>query len=378
MADRQTRRPRRSWGKLRKRASGRWEASYVGPDLARHHAPVTFTSKMDGERWLADERRLVERDEWTPPAQRAAEKHARAKTLKQYASAWIETRNLKPRTRIEYEGLLAGPLDPLAHLALGNIAAETVRRWHAEMGSDTPRRRSHAYAMLHAICATAVVDGWITSNPCQIRGAMNPPTKRAATILEVDEIGKLALAIRPERLKCLVLVSAWCGLRWGEVTELRRKDIDAECAVITVARGVTHRKKQCIIDSPKSGKGRTVVVPPHIREDLADHLGRNVADCPDALVFPAVRGCHLNDQVFRNYFTDALNAIGREGVRVHDLRHFAGSQAARVGNLRETMDRLGHSTVTASMRYQGMVSGRDREIAAALSALALDAADTCR
>ena len=34
---------------------------------------------------------------------------------------------------------------------------------------------------------------------------------------------------------------------------------------------MTHRKG-CRIDTPKSGKGRTVVVPPHIREDLANHL----------------------------------------------------------------------------------------------------------
>ncbi|WP_308117213.1 hypothetical protein [Mycobacterium avium] len=34
------------------------------------------------------------------------------------------------------------------------------------------------------------------------------------------------------------------------------------------------------------------------------------------------------------------------------------------------MGRLGHSTVSASLIYQGIVSGRDAEIADALSALA--------
>jgi hypothetical protein len=36
------------------------------------------------------------------------------------------------------------------------------------------------------------------------------------------------------------------------------------------------------------------------------------------------------------------------------------------------MGRLGHSTVKASLVYQGIVSGRDAEIADALSALAGD------
>jgi len=41
-----------------------------------------------------------------------------------------------------------------------------------------------------------------------------------------------------------------------------------------------------------------------------------------------------------------------------------------VGNLVETMDRLGHTTVTASMRYQQIVNGRDAAVAQALSDLA--------
>jgi hypothetical protein len=72
----------------------------------------------------------------------------------------------------------------------------------------------------------------------------------------------------------------------------------------------------------------------------------------------------------REYFADALAAIGREGVRVHDLRHFSGTQTARVGNLVETIGRLGHSTVKAASTYQQIVSGRDAEVAEALSELA--------
>ena len=78
----------------------------------------------------------------------------------------------------------------------------------------------------------------------------------------------------------------------------------------------------------------------------------------------------MNDSVFAKHFAPALNTVGREGVRIHDLRHFAGTQAARCGNLVETMQRLGHSTAKASMIYQQVASGRDRELAAALSVLA--------
>jgi integrase len=63
--------------------------------------------------------------------------------------------------------------------------------------------------------------------------------------------------------------------------------------------------------------------------------------------------------------------IGREGVRVHDLRHSAGTMTALTGaTLAETMARLGHSTPKAAMLYQPVASGRAEAIAAGLSRLA--------
>jgi integrase len=50
-----------------------------------------------------------------------------------------------------------------------------------------------------------------------------------------------------------------------------------------------------------------------------------------------------------------------EGLRVHDLRHTAGTLAtAAGGSLREVMGRLGHSTTVAAVRYMA-----DRDAATA-------------
>ena len=43
------RRSRRSFGKIKKLPSGRYQASYLGPDGERHNGPVTFLAKMDAD-----------------------------------------------------------------------------------------------------------------------------------------------------------------------------------------------------------------------------------------------------------------------------------------------------------------------------------------
>lgn len=364
----------RGWGYIRKLPSKRFQASYIGPDLIRHKALHTFTARMDAEGWLAGERRKIELDIWEPPSKARELAKAKAVTVSEYALEWVEQRNIKPRTRSGYKDILRLHIDPtIGRVALVNLSPAAVRSWYSNLGTDHPRRNSHAYGLLHAVCATAVSDGLMPSNPCAIARAMNPPSQRKPTILTVDEMAALADAIRPERLKALVLLSAWCGVRWGEVSELRRKDFEAGCEVVHVSRAVTRRERQYRVDTPKTGKGRAVVVPPHIRDDIQHHLDSHVGPDPEALLFPAVRGGHMNDRVFRReHFDLALEAIGKDkaDVRLHDLRHFAGTQAARVGNLVETMGRLGHTTVKASLIYQQIVSGRDAQVAAALSELA--------
>jgi integrase len=251
---------------------------------------------------------------------------------------------------------------------LGMVTGEKIRTWFASLNRETASQNGKAYDLLKSILGTAVKDGLLVSNPCQI-SRTSAPRKREPIILDVSEIGAISGAV-PDQIKALVLVLAWCGPRWGEAIELRRKDIDSAVEKIFVGRSVTH-EGQCRIDTTKSGKAHFVAIPPHIRADIKHHLDSYVEKSPDALLFvPSKGGCHLNDSVFKRFYLDpALKTIDKQGVRIHDLRHFAGTQAARVGNLVETMQRLGHSTPKASLIYQQIASGRDMDVAVALSAL---------
>lgn len=90
----------------------------------------------------------------------------------------------------------------------------------------------------------------------------------------VDDVRTLADTMSP-KFGVMVLLSA-CGLRHGEVAELHRKDLSDDPAVLTVARAMTYRSGQTVIGLPKSVKARTVVVLPHIRDDLNHHLDVHV------------------------------------------------------------------------------------------------------
>ena len=368
------RKSRRGWGAIRRMRSKRYQASYLGPDGAYHHAATTFENKALAERWLDGERHLIECNNWETPAARTRAQKGRGVTVGGYATTWIDQRPLKPSTEADYRRILAKHIGPrLGAMPIKTLTAEAVRAWYASLRTAAPSVRVRAYGLLKAICSTAVLDELIGTNPCSIKDGARYKTNREPATLAVSEVAALADAIAPE-LRAAVLIGAWCGLRFGEYTELRRGDISEGAVQIQVSRAATH-PGACIVSTPKSGLGRTVTVPRHIRADILEHLRMYTGPQASALLFtPSRGGCHLLNPAFRAQFRKALKAVGREGVRVHDLRHFCGTQVAAVSSLRETMDFLGHSSVTASLIYQHAAAGRGAEIAESLSRAAEAAA----
>ena len=57
--------------------------------------------------------------------------------------------------------------------------------------------------------------------------------------MSVAEVGAFADAM-PERLRLFVLLGAWCGLRRGELLDLKRRDVDLMRGAVRVERAVLH------------------------------------------------------------------------------------------------------------------------------------------
>jgi integrase len=370
---------RRGWGKCRKLPSKRIQASYVGPDGRRHTADATFTTKLDAEAWLAAERRLVESGGWSSPAARRAAREAAQLTVADYADRWLAERELKPRTRSEYRRLLDNLILPaVGARTVAAIAPADIRAWHAELDPGTPTQRAHAYALLKAIMATAVDEELRDTNPCRIRGAGSSRRASRTEPATIDELAALVQAM-PPRYQAMVLLAAWCALRFGELTELRRSDVDLGQGVLHVRRAVSWVDGQPVVGSPKSEAGlRTVAIPPHIIPAIRTHLQAMPMTGRDALLFPAAGdpSAHLRQSSLNRVFDRARRAVGRPDFRFHDLRHTGAVLATLTGaSLKETMVRLGHSTPAAAMRYQHVARGRDQEIAQRLSAMAAGSPD---
>jgi integrase len=371
---------RRKFGKVRRLPSGRWQASYVGPYDRRYVAEHTFDTEGDADTWLTTIRADMVRGLWTPPTD------AKPTNFDEYATAWLAGRTLKPRTRDHYRRLLDARLLPtFGDQPVKAITADLIRRWHADQGDEQPTMRAHAYGLLRSILATAVHDGLLAANPCHIRGAGNSKRVHKIKPATLPELEALVAAM-PERYQVMTLLAAWCGLRFGELTELRRKDLDMKNGVIHVRRAVVRVGGQVEVTTPKSDAGtRDVAIPPHLIPAIKEHLRSHISGGKDGLVFPGPDGGHLapsslygrkstktkRGKVKRGWgFYYAREVAKRPDLRWHDLRHTGAVLAASTGaTLAELMGRLGHSTPGAALRYQHAAEGRDAEIARRLSAL---------
>lgn len=359
---------RRDFGSIRQRGK-RWQVRYTDP--TGQVRTKTFATKADGTRFLALVRTDLERGDWFDPA-------AGQLLLAEYAKEWIEHRRIRgrplaPRTRELYRWLLRKHVLPhLGEIELRRLTDEAVRRWHRDLiGPSGPGAvtAAKAYRLLHAICASAVEERHVSRNPCVIRGASSESSPERP-IIGIPLVFALADAVG-RRWRALVLLAAFCGLRFGELAALQRQDIDLEAATVTVRasvaelpRGVRH------VGPPKSEAGRrSVTVPDAILDDLRRHLAQFVTAAAHASVFLGPKGGPLRNANFgRSIWRPATEKVGIPGLHFHDLRHVSATLAAATGaSTRELMRRIGHSSPDAALRYQHATQERDVVIANALS-----------
>ena len=360
---------RRRFGNIRQLPSDRYQVRYRGLDGKLHSHAVTFARKTDADRALALIEAEIAQGAWTD-ADRAKTK------LADYADVWIAQRpGLRPRTVEIYRGLLRRNVAPyLGGVPLGKIDTPMIRDWRARLLDQgiSVSETAKAYRFLRAVLMTAADDRIIPRNPCRVRGAGEEKPEERPT-LTVRQVYELADRMPGDSHRVLVLLAAFASLRWGEVTALRRCDIDIQARTVTIARQHVQLDKGGVVVTVSKSKAsqRTVVIPAAILPAIRAHLDGCVGQSPDSLVFTGSRGGVLRRSNFRRAvkWSKVVEVIGVPGLHFHDLRHTGNTHAAATGaSLRDLMDRMGHDSARAALIYQHKTAAAGRAIADALSA----------
>lgn len=366
---------RRSFGQITGLPSGRYQARYQVPGSRPRRyvtAPTTFTTKRAAQSWLSRARVELEDGVAAPSAK------ATQTTLEDYCREWIATRRsarggpLRASTRAAYTSYLNTHIAPtIGHLTLSQVTRDIVRSWYADISDSIPTMKARTFAFLRTVLGTAVEDGLIAANPCQIRGASSTPPVTKVVVATPAQVLELANAM-PAHLRLAVLLGAWVQTRVGEVLELRRGDISLEAAAIRIERGVTFVERKPVVGPPKTEAGiRTVAIPPHIVADVRDHLEDWVAKGGDSLLFPRTPGAseHMYVSTFGYHLKQAARRTSLPPTfTFHHLRHSGLTLAAQSGaTVAELQARAGHSTPSMAMHYQHSADERDQTIAKALS-----------
>lgn len=352
---------KRQFGSVRKIDGGRWQVRHRDPLTGKRvPAPHTFATKGDASRWLA----AVQSGSFGRGQLAALTSDER---LGQYAADWLSTRQLKPRTRETYEGQFRLHIAPtLAESRVARLDPRTVRAWHADLlaGGLSPVTAAKVYRLLRTILNTAVDDGLIAQNPCRIAGA---GVERSAErpIPSIDDLRRISDAL-PERYALVPWIAGVAGLRKGEIFGLARRHVNLDRRSLIVERALQEQNGIGVVFvTPKTEtSARAVVMPNSLMPLVVAHMETFVGSAPDDLLFTNTTGRPVRATVWTKAWNEARRDSGLEAVRLHDFRHLAGTLSALAGaTLKELMDRLGHSSVQAAMRYQHLVSERASEVA---------------
>lgn len=364
------------------------------------HTPGhTFHTFKLADDWLLGEQLLINRGEWIAPAERRAavkaEEARNTLTFGTFSQQWIDNRQkagepIAPRTREHYRMLRAGWLETFLDRPIVEITTPDVVEWWKSR-TDAKTMRRHAYALFRSIMASAVKQKIIDENPVEIEGASTTAKRTKIELFTKDEL-RVVVENTPEAHRCMVLLAAHCGLRFGEIVALRRGDVhlDGEIPKVSVKHGIVWvgGKGKGEQTTPKSAAGeRDVLIPTHIIPALKKHM-ENVGPAKSALLFPSthVGADFLSPRQFYGAkprfdsdgnlktegtgFYRALHRAGRSDLSFHKLRHLAGTDYAAAGaTLRELMDFMGHSDANVAMLYQHAAKSRAQELAAKVAAM---------
>ena len=156
------------------------------------------------------------------------------------------------------------------------------------------------------------------------------------------------LADESGKHRALVLVLAYCGLRWSEAIALRVADVEFLRRRLSVSTAAVELGAGHAVGPTKGRKARSVPVPEFVLNELS-------AQCKDKapadLVFPGPAGGYLpRPKSQTGWFIAAVKRAGVEVITPHSLRHTCASLAVSAGvNVLAMQRMLGHASAKMTL-----------------------------
>lgn len=345
-------------------ASGRkWEVRYRRPDMGTTRKRG-FARKRDAENYLASVTVSKATGDYIDPSH--------GKVLVSSLSAdWLRKKSgLKPSSYDKLESAWRVHVEPKwGHRVVSSIRPSEIEAWIQDMreGTAPTSRKGKESKRTYELGATVVLrnlgvlagllddavrDKRISTNPA--RGLENLPQKEPdmeRRYLTDAEVARFAAAAADPVRSVLVLLLAYTGLRWGEATALRVKDVNPLRKRLHVRQNAVDVHGKIHVGTPKTWELRTVPIVDFLVDPIKDLCeGKG----PDGLVFEAPAGGYVlrpkGDTEGTSWFRAAQKKADLDRFRIHDLRHTAASLAISSGaNVKVVQNMLGHKSAAMTL-----------------------------
>jgi integrase len=265
-------------GYSRKRISGDGKPRYTAYywDLkGRERSTGTFSSKKQADQaWQGAEAEVRKG--------RAGDPARGRQTFQQYVEqTWLPHHQIEASTREAYTYSIYKHLMPeFGPMRMIDILPEHVRAWIARLTDEgvTPATIRSNKIILSAIFTTALDDQVTFLHPC--KGVRTPPVPRKPLqIITPEQFDLIYEALPVTDHQLLVETAIESGLRWGELTELRARDLD-RTRLLTVSRAVVEvnpmyhptRGRFLVKDYPKDREYRRFKLSKQVVDKLRAHI----------------------------------------------------------------------------------------------------------
>jgi len=247
----------------------------------------TFTSKKAADRaWQRAESKLAEGRLGDPARGR--------RTFQDYVEeTWLPHHQMETSTRESYTYSIHKHLIPeFGPRRMAEILPEHVRAWITKLQADgvSPRTIKYNKTILSAIFTTAMDDQVVFIHPC--RGVRTPPVpKKPFQIITPEQFDTLYDHLSHPDYQLLIETEIESGLRWGELTELRVKDLSVTFGILTISRAVVevsskfhpNGERFLIKDYPKDREYRRLSLSPQVIQKLDAHIRANALTQEDLI-----------------------------------------------------------------------------------------------